>query len=134
MRPHHELRVWRDAIDLVAKLYVLNAGFPADERFGLTAQMRRAAVSVPSNIAEGAARGSRKDFLRFLMIARGSLSELDTQARIAGTLGFCDEAAIVDDIEDLQGALGSLIKAQKALLDHSQAAKPPTSQAAQRPT
>ena len=102
MRPHHELRVWRDAIDLVAKLYVLTAGFPADERFGLTAQMRRAAVSVPSNIAEGAARGSRKDFLRFLMIARGSLSEL--------------------------------IKAQKALLDHSQAAKPPTSQAAQRPT
>src|SRR3546814_4464475 len=70
MRPHHELRVWRDAMDLVERLYVLTAGFPADERFGLTAQMRRAGVSVASNIAAGAARGSRKDFLRFLMIAR----------------------------------------------------------------
>jgi four helix bundle protein len=134
MRPHHELRVWQDAMTLVTKLYQLTAGFPVDERFGLTSQMRRAGVSVPSNIAEGAARGSRKDFLRFLMMARGSLSELDTQARIAGALAFCEKDALIDDIENLQGALGSLIKAQKARLTHSQAAKPPTSQAAQRPT
>jgi len=134
MRPHHELRVWQDAMALVAKLYTLTSDFPKDERFGLTAQMRRAAVSVPSNIAEGAARGTRKDFLRFLMFARGSLSELDTQARIAGSLGFCDPGKLVVEIERLQASLGSLIKVQKAGIPHSQAAQPPTFQAAKRPT
>ncbi|MGN6112408.1 MAG: four helix bundle protein [Luteimonas sp.] len=134
MRPHHELRVWQDAMALVAQLYALTAGFPKDERFGLTAQMRRAAVSVPSNIAEGAARGSRKDFLRFLMFARGSLSELDTQTRIAGNLGFCNPGDLVNEIERLQAALGSLIKIQKARISHSQAAQPPTFQTVKRST
>lgn len=86
MRPHHELRVWKEAMTLVTRVYVVTRMFPADERFGLTSQIRRSSVSVPSNIAEGAARGSRQEFLRFLMIARGSLSELDTQLRIAENL------------------------------------------------
>ena len=134
MRPHHELRVWQDAMALVGKLYALTAGFPAEERFGLTAQIRRAAVSVPSNIAEGAARGTVRDFLRFLIVARGSLSELDTQVRIARHLGFGDDPGLLREIEDLQASLGSLIKGQRARISHSQAAKPPTSQAAQRPS
>ncbi len=91
-------------------------------------------MSVPSNIAEGAARGTRRDFVRFLMMSRGSLSELDTQARIARNLGFYEDIGILAEIESLQVSLGALIKAQQARIPCSQAAKPPTSQAAQRPT
>ena len=87
-RPHCQLDVWHDAMDLVVAVYAISAGFPPEERFGLTAQMRRAAVTVPSNIAEGAARKSRSEFARFLSIARGSISELDTQMQIATRLHF----------------------------------------------
>lgn len=114
MRPHHDLRVWQEAMELVTDVYAASRTFPADERFGLSSQIRRAAVSVPSNIAEGAARGSRKEFIQFLMIARGSLSELDTQLRIAKNLEF---AANIDSLlsatERLQAALGALVKSQR---------------------
>ena len=86
-RPHERLDVWRDAMDLVASVYALTSKFPDDEHYGLTTQMRRAAVSVPSNIAEGAARRSSAELIRFLLIARGSLSELDTQFQLASRLG-----------------------------------------------
>ncbi|TWI06088.1 four helix bundle protein [Luteimonas cucumeris] len=75
-------------MDLVTLVYAHSAQFPADEKFGITAQVRRAAVSVPSNIAEGAARKSQAELIRFCVIARGSLSELDTQLEIAHRLGF----------------------------------------------
>lgn len=77
-----------------------SAGFPGDERFGLTSQMRRAAISVPSNIAEGAARKSTPELFRFLSIARGSLSELDTQLEIARRLQFMQPSADLQDVLD----------------------------------
>jgi four helix bundle protein len=100
---------------LVEDVYRVTAVFPETERFGLTSQLRRAAVSVPSNIAEGAARGSTTDFIRFLYIARGSLSEVDTQLQIANRLGFHqDMQPITERIEQVFAQLGGLIKHLKA--------------------
>jgi four helix bundle protein len=76
---HKDLDVWKKSMNLVVLIYDITSKFPSDERFGLTSQMRRAAVSIPSNIAEGAARKGDKEFIQFLMIALGSLSELETQ-------------------------------------------------------
>ena len=87
-QPHERLDIWRDAMTLLESVYRYTATLPDSERFGLTAQIRRASVSVPSNIAEGAARRSTADYLRFLSIARGSLSELDTQIQISARLGL----------------------------------------------
>jgi len=89
-RPHERLDVWRDSMALVETVYRLSRTFPDTERFGLTSQVRRCAVSIPSNIAEGAARRSTAEYLRFLSIARGSLSELDTQIQIAIRLGYVE--------------------------------------------
>ncbi|HQX49531.1 MAG TPA: four helix bundle protein [Planctomycetaceae bacterium] len=83
-----DLHVWQRAIELVVECYRLSASFPDSERFGLSNQFRRSAVSVPSNIAEGHSRGSTKAFLNFLWIANGSLSELETQLVLAVELGF----------------------------------------------
>jgi four helix bundle protein len=91
-RPHEHLEVWQDAMELVVLTYRFSQQFPDSERFSLTSQIRRAAVSVPSNIAEGAARRSRPEYLRFLSIARGSLAELATQVQIAVRLGFVASA------------------------------------------
>jgi four helix bundle protein len=99
-RPHEGLEVWRDAMDLVAAVYAFSSVFPDSERFGLTSQIRRAAISVPSNIAEGAARRSRPEYIRFLSISRGSLSELDTQAQIAERLGYAVRPPRVIELVD----------------------------------
>ncbi|QNP41576.1 four helix bundle protein [Lysobacter solisilvae (ex Woo and Kim 2020)] len=96
-RPHERLEVWRDAMALVEWVYRVTAQFPDSERLGLTMQLRRAAVSVPSNIAEGAARRSTAEYLRFLSIARGSLAEISTQIEIARRLGYLGSEALVDD-------------------------------------
>jgi four helix bundle protein len=90
-RPHEGLQVWQDAMDLVEAIYRISADFPDSERFGLTSQLRRAAISIPSNIAEGAARRSTPEYLRFLSVARGSLSELDTQLQIAERLTYVSD-------------------------------------------
>ncbi|MGB0134783.1 four helix bundle protein [Dokdonella sp.] len=99
-RPHQRLEVWRDAMSLVEAAYRFSQDFPDTERFGLTLQIRRAAVSVSSNIAEGAARRSTLDYLRFLSIARGSLSELDTQLQISTRLGFAEMSPELNELVD----------------------------------
>lgn len=97
---------------LAETVYALTASFTDSERFGLTSQMRRSAVSVPSNIAEGAARGGDKEFIHFLHIARGSLSELDTQLLLAKRLGFPgDFAATESTMDSAFKLLGGLINA-----------------------
>jgi four helix bundle protein len=82
------LTVWQKAIDLVGMIYMLTREYPPEENFGLTNQMRRCAVSIPSNIAEGQGRSSSKEFERFLRISLGSLAELDTQMEISRRLGY----------------------------------------------
>ncbi len=88
-RDHKDLRAWQTAMQLVEDIYRLTATFPREEQFGLISQMRRAAVSVPSNMAEGAARNGTKELIHFLGIATGSLAELDTQLELAVRLGYC---------------------------------------------
>ena len=89
--------VWKKSMDLVETIYTLSSEFPADERYGLSSQIRRAAVSVPSNIAEGAARKSDREFIQFISIAVGSLAEVETQYQLAIRLGFLKEKKNIDD-------------------------------------
>ena len=77
-RPHYKLEAWKSAMALVSSIYQITRSFPKEELYGLTSQMRRAAVSIPSNLAEGAARTGQKEFAQLLSIAKGSLSELET--------------------------------------------------------
>ena len=90
----HDLIVWQRSMDLSIAVYRLTEGFPRSEMYGLSSQMRRAAVSVPSNIAEGAARSTRKDFRHFVVMARGSSAELQTQLILAGRLGYSTDEQI----------------------------------------
>ncbi len=92
MHNYRELKIWQEAMDLVVEVYTLTKSFPKDEIYGLSSQMKRAAVSIPSNIAEGAGRNSNKDFARFLAISRGSGFELDTQLEIANRLSMISES------------------------------------------
>lgn len=85
------MNVWKKSMDLVEVFYALSAKFPKEERYGLTSQLRRAAVSVPSNIAEGAARKGDKEFLQFINFSLGSLSELETQYLLAIRLGYVED-------------------------------------------
>ncbi|MDP2822641.1 MAG: four helix bundle protein [Sulfuritalea sp.] len=104
-RGHRELRAWQEAMTLVELVYAITSNFPREEQFGLTSQMRRAAVSVPANIAEGAARNGTKELLHFLGIASGSLSELDTHLELSLRLKFVTEASNVQDKIDQVSAL-----------------------------
>ena len=92
---HKDLRVWQNSRELVKHIYLLTNCFPNEERFGLTSQMRRAAVAVPSNISEGAGRQYPKDTIQFLVVARGSLYELETQCFLAFDLEFFSQEKLV---------------------------------------
>jgi four helix bundle protein len=114
-RKHHDLLAWQEGIGLVKAIYQLTKAFPREELFGLTSQMRRAAISVPSNIAEGAARGSHREFARFLTLTRGSLSELETQLTICRALGYASDTSDVDAALDrLFRLVAGLIKSKTA--------------------
>jgi len=109
VRHYKELKIWQRGMHLTKSVYQLTAGFPSDERFGLTAQMRRAAVSAPSNIAEGQARSGTREFLQFLSYASGSLAELETQLLLGASLGYCSAAQIgnfAGDFRDAEDAGG----------------------------
>jgi four helix bundle protein len=88
MRPHEKLDAWSKAVEFVVDVYKATESFPQEEKYGLTKQIRRAAVSVPANIAEGAARRSEKEFIHFLSNAQGSASEVETELVIAAKLGY----------------------------------------------
>ena len=111
-RRHHDLKAWQVAMQVARECYALTSRFPREELYGLTSQIRRSAVSVPSNVAEGAARASTKEFLQYLNIARASLSELETQILLARDFGFVDEkshASISETLDHAFGVLGGLI-------------------------
>jgi four helix bundle protein len=111
MKDHKELEVWKKSMDFVLSVYALTQGFPKDELYVLTSQLRRSAVSVPSNIAEGAARNSAREFLRFLHIAQGSASEAETQILIAQRLNYPGEySSVLEDLRTVQRMLHGLIK------------------------
>ena len=112
-RAHKKLDVWRESVALATHIYQVTENFPKAETYGLTSQMRRSVVSVSSNIAEGAARFSSKEFAQFLNIAGGSLSELDTQLEIAYNLTFLtlEEKKVIDGkIDAIAAKLAGLIK------------------------
>jgi four helix bundle protein len=114
-RPHHQLDVWNKSIQFVKEIYEVTADFPSDERFGLVSQMRRSAVSIPSNIAEGAARNSKKEFNNFLHIAQGSASELETQIFISRELEFLNEEVSDHLLQDLEDISKMIIGLQRSL-------------------
>jgi four helix bundle protein len=95
-RTHEKLEVWKKAVDFVVEIYKVTEDFPKEEKFGLISQIRRAFVSIPANIAEGAARTSEKEFLYFLSNSQGSASEVGTEILIAFRLGFLSEKIYLD--------------------------------------
>lgn len=108
-------------MDLAANVYSLTARFPKEELYGLTSQIRRSAVSIPSNIAEGAARHSRKEFIQFLHIASGSVAELETQLLLALRMGFISSSSIIPDVEGVRKLLLGLLRSlkKKPITHHS---------------
>lgn len=116
VKTHKDLDVWKKAMSFVTELYKITATFPKDERYGLTSQMRRAAVSIPSNISEGAARQSNKEFIQFLYIALGSNVEIETQLNIARDLNFINDETFEkmdDNQNEISRMLMGLIKYRK---------------------
>lgn len=118
IKTFRDLIAWQKAKTLAKQVYQATARMPDSERFGLTMQMRRAAVSIPSNIAEGHGRQSLPDYIRFLKIARGSLMELQTQLILSEELGFLAAPPALSDLSDetdrvLQGLIRSLEKLRK---------------------
>ncbi len=114
MKSHQDLTVYQKSMDLVVNIYRITKNFPSEEKFGITSQIRRSAVSIPSNIAEGAARQSKKDFSRFLYISLGSLAELETQLEISARLEFLPEIKnIQEELIYIRRMLLKLIKSIK---------------------
>ena len=120
MKTHKDLNVWQNSIDFVTKIYSISKDFPKEESFGLQSQIRRAAISIPSNISEGASRNSKKEFIQFLYIALGSASEMETQLIIANKIGYITDVdpllKEVDSIKKMLNGLISFLKKPKAII------------------
>ncbi len=117
MKTYKELIVWQKAVEFVTAIYSVTKGFPKEEIYGLTNQIRRAAVSVPSNIAEGFGRNSKNEFKHFLQIAIGSLFELQTQLEIARNLEFISAEKfdkLFSSTREIEAMLSSLIRKLKS--------------------
>ena len=117
MKDYKELQVWQKAVSLVTEIYKTTHAFPADERFGLTSQIRRSVTSVPANIAEGWGRGSTKEYVQFLIIARGSLLELETHLIVSGNLGYLGQLQVTSaqkQIDEIGRMINSLIRSLRA--------------------
>jgi four helix bundle protein len=121
VKHYKDLIIWQKGMDLARRVYQLTTNFPPDERFGLVGQMRRAAVSVPSNIAEGQARHTTKEFLLFLSHAGGSLAELETQLLLSVDLGYCSQSRIVpmaDEVSEIQRMLAAIRRKLVSVSSH----------------
>lgn len=112
---YRDLRVWQSAMDMAQSIYKITGQFPPSEIYGLSSQMRRAAISVPSNIAEGHARDSTKEYLRFISVAMGSLAELETQVMLSERLKYFDEEVFNKSLEQTSEVGRMLRGLQQAL-------------------
>jgi four helix bundle protein len=113
MKSHKDLDVWKRSVKLVTMIYQITKNFPKEEIYGITNQIRRAAVSIPSNISEGAARSHSKEFIQFLFISLGSLSELETQIIISANLKYLvitDSTIIQKELSDIRKMILGLIR------------------------
>ena len=124
---HKDLKIWQRGIALVTEVYRVTEKYPPKEIFGLTSQMRRAAYSIPMNIAEGSARSTLKEYIHFLHIALGSIAELDTQLIISKNLNFIDDEAMLNlskELTELSKMTSSLIRNLETRLPNSKPMNP----------
>lgn len=112
LKNYKDLNVWQESYQLCLIVYKVTKRFPENEKYGLTSQIRRAAVSIPSNIAEGYGRKTTQDYIRFLYIAYGSTCELETQILLSGDLGYLDK----ENLSGFQSKIGSIERMLKALI------------------
>lgn len=114
IKSHMDLKIWQISMDLVEEIYKITSTFPKEEIYALSSQMKRAAISVPSNIAEGASRQTTKEFIKFLYISLGSLSELETQVLIANRLNYAfDIEKLLFKIKGLKKMIINMIQSLK---------------------
>ena len=116
VKSHEDLQVWQMAIEFVTDIYKVTNNFPKSELYGLTSQIRRASVSRPSNIAEGSARNSTKEYIQFLYISLGSIAEVETQLLISKNLGYIYDKSLEIQIKNIKGKLINLISSLKRKL------------------
>ncbi|MGA1847606.1 four helix bundle protein [Deferribacter abyssi] len=117
VKSHKDLDVWKKSMDLATEIYKITKSFPKEEMYGLTSQIRRAVVSISANIAEGAARNSKKEFIQFLYISLGSLAELETELLIAKNIGYLKNDSIFEEIKIIRKMLLGLINSVRLKYD-----------------
>lgn len=120
LKTHKDLDAWNKAMELVESVYAITSKYPKEETYGLTLQIRRSAISIPSNIAEGAARNSKKEFIQYLYIALGSLAELETQLILADRLKFSENNQELSQVAQLRQILLGLLRHLKGKLAESE--------------